>query len=421
MKPQSIPSLSDFSTEDISQELLSYLKQHPPTDHKDRYLSWEEFRYRNPTNSKKRWLAQKLNRNAIMQRVRIGQYMFGFCVPNSLQAQLFRIEHGYHSWHWDIHTEELLFEESITSAQLEGASTTRKVAKELLVTGRRPKDKGEMMIFNNHHLMQSIKEHLKNPLTIDLILKLHETATKGAIDNNAIPGSFRTADDIVIADYQGNIIHQPPPYLDVLSLMQAYCDFANTSQQEFFIHPIIKAIILHFLMGFIHPFGDGNGRTARALFYWYLQKFGYNHFDYISISSLLHKAPKQYAQSYVNTEADGLDMTYFIAYQLSIIERAMEALKNAVQTNTSLAPIQKQQDHSPLTKTHADEFDRLNTYQHRLLTSSNTDQPLTAKQVCIDLEISESTARKILNELVNFGLAKTIRNGRGKAYLLTCT
>ncbi|WP_366511954.1 Fic family protein [Maribacter sp.] len=51
--------------------------------------------------------------------------------------------------------------------------------------------------------------------------------------------------------------------------------FFNNNPKKNFIHPIVKASILHFLIGYIHPFVDGNGRTARAIFYWYLLKNGY--------------------------------------------------------------------------------------------------------------------------------------------------
>ncbi|UTO05383.1 Fic family protein [Moraxella sp. FZLJ2107] len=414
MKLPKPPTLSELEASDISPVLLGYLAEHPPTDAKGRYLSWEQFRYRHPTNSKRRWLAQKLNRHTIMQSMHIGGYQFSYCLPHSLQAKLYHIEHRYHQWQWSIDTEELLFEEPITSAQLEGASTTRKVAKELLGSRRAPINKSEVMIVNNYHLMQAVKQQINQPLDIAMILQLHRIATEGAIDNDAISGEFRQDDEIVIADYDGQIVHQPPAWQTLPTLMQAYCDFANADHQgDDFIHPIVKAIILHFLLGFIHPFGDGNGRTARALFYWSLQKSGYTHFDYISISRLLHKAPKQYAQSYIDVETDELDMTYFIAYQLTIINRAISDLQallsidQASQSMSKSAPANLAVDYS-----------NLSIHQYQLLTNTPADQVLTAKQVSNELGISDSTARKLLNELESMGLATTVRNGRGKGYLL---
>ena len=126
-----------------------------------------------------------------------------------------------------------------------------------------------------------------------MILDLHCIATSNAIENKAEPGQFRRDDEIFIADNDGNSLYQPPPHGQVHTLMEAVCTFANNTydgSENPFIHPVVQAIILHFLIGYIHPFGDGNGRTARALFYWFMLKNGYWLFEYISISRLLKNA-----------------------------------------------------------------------------------------------------------------------------------
>lgn len=84
MKLPKPPTLSELEASDISSVLLGYLSEYPLTDAKGRYLSWEQFRYRHPTDSKRRWLAQKLNRHAIMQSIHIGGYQFSYCLPQSL-------------------------------------------------------------------------------------------------------------------------------------------------------------------------------------------------------------------------------------------------------------------------------------------------------------------------------------------------
>ena len=94
-----------------------------------------------------------------------------------------------------------------------------------------------------------------------------------------------------------------------------------------FIHPVIKASIIHFLIGFIHPFVDGNGRTARALFYWYMLKKGYWLTEHLSISSVIYKSRAQYAKAYLYTETDSLDLTYFLHYKLRTIRIAYENLQ----------------------------------------------------------------------------------------------
>jgi Fic family protein len=104
--------------------------------------------------------------------------------------------------------------------------------------------------------------------------------------------------------------------------------FANEDDE--FIHPIVKAIILHFLIGYIHPFNDGNGRTARALFYWFALKHHYDLLEYISISRIFVHAPSQYSRAYMLTETDSNDMTYFIDFNIHIISQALEDLKRYI-------------------------------------------------------------------------------------------
>lgn len=80
---------------------------------------------------------------------------------------------------------------------------------------------------------------------------------------------------------------------------------------------------LHFALGYEHPFRDGNGRVARALFYWFMFKNDFSAFRYIAISTRLRNAPVKYGRSYLHTEADDLDLTYFIDFQCSVVLRAV--------------------------------------------------------------------------------------------------
>jgi Fic family protein len=94
-----------------------------------------------------------------------------------------------------------------------------------------------------------------------------------------------------------------------------------------FIHPVIKAILLHFALAFDHPFVDGNGRTARALFYWSMFSQGYWLMEFISISRIIKQAPAKYGKAFLYTETDENDTTYFIIHQLKVIRKAINELK----------------------------------------------------------------------------------------------
>lgn len=222
-------------------------------------------------------------------------------------------------------------EESIASSQLEGAATTRIVARKMLRDGRRPRTEGEHMIICNRRLMDMAWNSRHKDMSVDLLLDFHREATAGINDKNYRPGELRTTDDVWVGDDMGNMIHRPPEASTIKPVLHGVMQWANEPHEheiawKQYMHPMTKAIILHFLTGYIHPFYDGNGRVARALCYWMLFRAGYSAFRYISISGLLKQAPKEYVRAYLKTETDDMDLTYFIEYQAGIIERAVNNL-----------------------------------------------------------------------------------------------
>jgi Fic family protein len=159
-----------------------------------------------------------------------------------------------------------LIEESITSSQLEGAATTHKVAKEMLRQGRNPRTRGEQMIYNNYAAMQFIRKHKHLPLTPEMILQLQQIMAESTLDDPTAAGRWRRADeDVRVVDERDQqVFYVLPPAQEVDARITELCDFANASNEKPFIHPVIKAIAIHFMMGWVHPFVDGSGRTART-------------------------------------------------------------------------------------------------------------------------------------------------------------
>ncbi len=168
-----------------------------------------------------------------------------------------------------------LIEEAITSSQLEGAATTRQVAKEMIRTARAPQGRDERMILNNFHAMQAINRLKASPLTPKLILELHRIVTNNVLDDPTRPGRLRRTDEnIVVTDLTDGVLHVPPSADTLPSRLTALCDFGNGTAPQGFVHPVIRFIILHFWLAYDHPFVDGNGRVARALFYWSMLHHG---------------------------------------------------------------------------------------------------------------------------------------------------
>lgn len=229
-----------------------------------------------------------------------------------------------------------LIEEAMTSSQLEGASTTREVAKELLRSGREPRDRSEQMIYNNYQVMQELRRWRDRPLTPTAVFEMHRQLTADTLDDPAAAGRFRRADEQirVLDNRDGTVLHDPPPADQLPARMEALCRFANDGNTDGFLHPVVRAIALHYQLGYDHPFVDGNGRTARALFYWSMLRSGYWLTEFLSISSVLRKAPAQYVRAYLYSETDGSDLGYFASHQLDVLQQSVQGLRGYLARKT---------------------------------------------------------------------------------------
>jgi len=225
-----------------------------------------------------------------------------------------------------------IMEEAIASSQLEGAATTREIAKQMLRSNRKPKTLDEKMILNNYLTIRRVLEIKDQKFSKELILELHSIISKDTLKDPENEGKFRSNNEVNVVDgLTGEIFYTPPDFKNIDQLMDELCLFANHIDEVAFIHPIIKGIILHFLIGYIHPFVDGNGRTARAIFYWYLISRGYWLVEYMSISKIIIRAPVKYARAYLYTEHDENDLTYFIDYNLKSMDLALTNLQSYIQ------------------------------------------------------------------------------------------
>ena len=224
-----------------------------------------------------------------------------------------------------------LMEEAIYSSQMEGAATTRKVAKEMLRKKMTPKDKSQQMIHNNYQTIQYIVEHKDEPLSEELLLQIHRLMTDNTMQNPEDAGRFRNNNDVVVENgITHETVHTPPSYKDIPQFIKDLCMFFNDKNPRQFIHPIIRGIVIHFMISFVHPFVDGNGRTARAMFFWYMLREGYWLTEYLSISRVIAKSKKAYEKAFLYTEADGMDIGYFVAYNLRVLEQSFKQLQNYI-------------------------------------------------------------------------------------------
>ena len=334
------------------------------------------------------------------------KYSINLCVTSQMQRLCHEFDMKFGSF-WEVegdsqsaekkyYLSSSLMEEAIYSSKMEGASTTRIVAKDMLRKKKSPQNKSQQMIVNNYNTIQYIVEHKEQPLTEELLLTIHRLMTEKTLDNPEDAGRFRTNDKVVVADMvEGDIIYTPPSFQEIPEFVESLCNFFNNDNPRTFIHPIIRGIIVHFMLAFMHPFVDGNGRTARALFYWYMLKEGYKLTEYMSISRVIAKSKANYEKAFRYVENDGNDMGYFVAYNLGALEKSFQQLRDYIQ--------RKQRE-----KRAASSFmmaGNINQRQALILQrlKEEPDTIFTVKDVQEQFSVSSMTARKDLSDLVQQG------------------
>ena len=334
------------------------------------------------------------------------KYSINLCVTSQMQRLCHEFDMKFGSF-WEVegdtqssekkyYLSSSLMEEAIYSSKMEGASTTRIVAKDMLRKKKSPQNKSQQMIVNNYNTIQYIVEHKDEPLTEELLLTIHRLMTEKTLDNPEDAGRFRTNDKVVVADMvEGDIIYTPPSFQEIPEFVESLCNFFNNDNPRTFIHPIIRGIIVHFMLAFMHPFVDGNGRTARALFYWYMLKEGYKLTEYMSISRVIAKSKSNYEKAFRYVENDGNDMGYFVAYNLGALEISFQQLRDYIQ--------RKQRE-----KSAASSFMMAGNINQRqaLVLQRLKEEPetiFTVKDVQEQFSVSSMTARKDLSDLVKQG------------------
>lgn len=414
---------------DLDQSVISTILSDPDQMSKimemnRRYLHWDEVRYRvEEDKAMPVWAIMKILRNNGLKTIHVCGLDLKYSILPDFQEWLHHIDRDSAGF---VNLENpgeknvrryvisSLMEEAIASSQMEGAATTRKDAKKMLRTQRKPKNTSELMIYNNYVAMELIKNSLDLDMNVDLILKLHKTITNGTLhEGPEWEGRFREDNETVVGDTarEDVVFHVPPNYENLPSLVQELCDFINNDTKEF-VHPIIKGIIIHYLVGYIHPFVDGNGRLARTLYYWYVMKKGYWLMEYTSISRIIKKSQTKYGIAYQYSETDEYDLTYFIRFNLACIEEAVEALKAYILKKT-----EEQKKIAKMIESNPD----LNINEMSILKDYSREySPFTIKELSVRYPISYQTARSCIKHLCEMGYVRSVSKDR-KTVLYTVT
>ncbi|MHB9053528.1 MAG: Fic family protein [Thermoleophilia bacterium] len=413
------PAIADYEQWQALNRLLRYANE--------KYLYWDKFKHRPMPawlSADDAWHYLKFVRQAQMRATPIRDihgHSFKYWLPDMAQRHLHVIDRQaagsitaesdiLNSANRERYLVSSLMNEAIASSQIEGAATTRRVAREMLRTSRKPQNRGERMILNNYLTISQIRHLASKPLTPEMLNELHISMTRETLENPEAAGRYRLAhEDIVVQDHD-QILHVPPPASHLPNEVKRLCAFANRDENEF-VHPVVKGILLHFWLGFLHPYVDGNGRTARAVFYWYMLSRGYWLFEFLSISEFILKGRAQYDRAFLYAETDDLDATYFVMFNLTTIVRSLNGLHEYL--------ARKQKEAAEMTKV-LGERSGLNHRQQavlrRALSDENAEFTIASHQT--SQNIAFATARSDLFDLVERGLLRREKVGRKYVFVI---
>jgi len=412
--------------------LAIFVAKASTVDAKGRYLHWDKFRFKTPPTGlshEESWAVTRMARASASQQIALKDVSgarFSFCEPPPLKGTLRELDMsaggalasdatGLSTGEGRVHLARSLAEEPFASSFIEGAATTRQIAKKLVFEGRQPRTKDERMVLNNYYAMQFVKAHRDEPLTLPLLLELHRVVTVGTMDDPKNSGRIRTEDDIrVVDETNSEVLFQPPPAAELSGRLDTLIKFANKREDASnWIHPLIKAFTLHFMLSYEHPFVDGNGRVARALFYWYALREGYWLTEYVSISSVIAESRISYGKAFLHTETDRADLTYFLIYHANILRNAIVKLMEFVD--------RKRKEVAAFEKRIGDK-NRPDAFNHRQSWLLNEFARGRLRAVTVtDHEkrnaVSYLTARKDLESLVKTNCLQRRRVGRSIIYV----
>ena len=383
----------------------------------DNYLYWDKVKYqKSDYDSIDLWSAVKFHRLLNSSKLRFGQYDFSYTLTDFMQRGLHNFDLNFGGTLGSnigiAETDQKKFiinsliEEAISSSQIEGASTTRKKAKEMIQKEEKPKSKDELMILNNYITMREIAEIKNDDITPEKILHIHKLITNNTLDNINDEGKFRENNDICVYNkLVSETVHTPPNFEEIPKLIDDLCLFFNQPTKNF-IHPIIKGCVIHFMLAWIHPFADGNGRTSRALFYWFMLKSGYWMTEYLSISRIIKGSKNKYEKAFLYTESDNNDLSYFITYHINTLEKAISELKKYI-------------NHKQKEVSQASKFLQIPLVNDRMaqilkIIYDDADRVLSIKEVESRFHVSKGTARSDLKTLVELGFLQIINVNRIK-------
>jgi Fic family protein len=304
---------------------------------------------------------------------------------------------------------DAILDEAFYSSVIEGAFSTKQRTAELIATQSQPANKSEQMIFNNYLALQFVLENLDKPLDEEMVLSIYRLVTKDTLEAADVVERYRNGPVYVWDAGLNKAIYEGPAFSDVQAMMTRLIEFIHDDTDG--IHPVIKACILHFYFVYIHPFFDGNGRTARAISYMYLLQRGYGFFKFFSISSIVREQKAKYYKAILDAENPEADLTYFVLYYTSMVLDSIKLVIGRFEKEFHKKIIQ-----DCVGKLGIALSSRQSKSVDSLIKGKKT--LLTVEDYTKRFKVAYETGRSDLNQLVDFGLLTKTKTGKKFVYKL---
>jgi Fic family protein len=288
-------------------------------------------------------------------------------------------------------------EEAITSAIYEGAHSTRAQAQQLIASGNKPKNKDDWMLVNNFKAMNWVQEHRNEPVSEELILQLHRIVTENTMEGDDVnfSGKFRN-NKIFVGPHEG---------VEHTLIRQAVVEAITlTTKNPRYIHPLIRGILVHYFIAYIHPFFDGNGRTARALFYFKAMQNKLDYIQLLSVSAYLKEHGTQYEKAFEKVVSNDFDVTYFIDFCLDSIHSALAVVSTKV---SYLLRINALREDLGLSQNQIGLLQRMALQKFRAV---------SIEEYATQISMSREAARQELKSLAEHGLIEEAKSGKKLVY-----
>ena len=303
---------------------------------------------------------------------------------------------------------DALLRSAHSSTSIEGNPLSLEQVSEL-AAGRdimvRRKDKQE--ILNYLEALEKIPDFAKEiNLKVDDFLKIHEIVTKETLENPGDEGVFRNRQVYVVNGATGEIVFTPPPTKEVPKLVKEFLDWFN-SQESSEIDSILEAGVTHYEIVRMHPFIDGNGRTARIMATLVLYERGFDVKRFFTLDDYYDKDRRSYYAALNKIDQNTLDLSEWLEYFTEGVMVSINAVKDRVIGFSKDIKILKERGQIALTEK-----------QMKIVEWIIQNGKITNRDVRSMFKISDEGALKEIKKLLNLKVIKSQGKGRALHYIL---